>query len=72
MLKPLIPKFIEEKFFDGIKDGAFDAFILFADLKSFTSITEMMMSKSRFGAERLSEIINNIFGNIIHIVYSYF
>ena len=64
----LLPRFIHDKFEKNELKGSIDAYVIFADLKGFTKMTDSLMKTNRTGAERLSEILNFIFGSLFEKV----
>lgn len=69
-MKYLIPHFVQEKFDANELHGSLSACTLFLDLSGFTPLTEALMNKGNSGAEELSIILNDIFGPLVHIVYT--
>ncbi|MCK4523670.1 adenylate/guanylate cyclase domain-containing protein, partial [candidate division WOR-3 bacterium] len=65
-----IPAFIAEKEKNKEYNGSFRASVMFLDISGFTSITEQLASHGKAGAEELSSIINNVFGQMIDVIYS--
>jgi predicted ATPase/class 3 adenylate cyclase len=63
-----LPHFIHDKFVNNELEGSINAYVVFADLKGFTMMTDAIMKTSRTGAERLSEILNLIFGSLFEKV----
>ena len=70
-MKNLLPKFISEKYHEHQYTGNFLAYTMFIDLSGFTPLTESLMKEGSSGAEKLSEILNNIFGPTVQMVYHY-
>ncbi len=68
-MKNLIPHFIQEKWLAGTLQGRFEAWTLFVDMSGFTRLTETLLTRGKEGAERLSDILNAIFGPMVHSVY---
>ncbi|HHM21780.1 MAG TPA: adenylate/guanylate cyclase domain-containing protein, partial [Bacteroidetes bacterium] len=68
-MKNLIPHFIQEQYECGVEKGNFTGFALFVDLSGFTGLTETLLKKEKAGAERLSDILNAIFGPMVSLVY---
>ena len=68
-MKNLIPHFIQEQYLKGVHQGAFLAYTMSIDLSGFTPLTETLMQEGNEGAERLSDILNNIFGPTVKLVY---
>lgn len=65
----IVPYFICEK--AGIRQaGRITRAIMFADISGFTSLTESLMKKGKYGAEILSNILNELFGHIENAVYA--
>lgn len=69
-VKNLIPHFVQEKELEGIRHGSFDAYTMFVDLSGFTRLTETLLRQGKAGAERLSKILNAIFGPMVGKVYA--
>lgn len=42
---------------------------VFADISGFTKATEKFIQKSKYGAEKISDMINNVFGGVINGIY---
>lgn len=70
-VKNLIPHFIQEQLLAKRRNGAFDAYTMFVDMSGFTHLTETLLKQGREGAERLSTILNAIFGPMVHAVYAH-
>jgi predicted ATPase/class 3 adenylate cyclase len=68
-VKYLIPHFIQEQFEAKVFHGKMDAFTVFVDLSGFTPLTDKLMQEGPTGAERLSIILNDIFGPLVGLVY---
>ncbi len=68
-MKHLIPFFIQEAFAEKQEGGSFAAYTLFIDLSGFTPLTEGLMREGHSGAERLSNLLNEIFEPLVHLVY---
>ncbi|MBN2378976.1 tetratricopeptide repeat protein [candidate division WOR-3 bacterium] len=68
-MRNVIPRFIHEKYEEGIFEGSFNAATMFVDISGFTSITESLMRRGTEGAERISSMLNEIFNPIIYEVY---
>ncbi|KAA3630634.1 MAG: adenylate/guanylate cyclase domain-containing protein [Bacteroidetes bacterium] len=68
-MKNLIPYFIEQKHLNGETHGYLAAYTMFVDLSGFTAITEALMREGSSGAERLSDILNEIFTPLVNLVY---
>ncbi len=49
----------------------FQAAVMFADISGFTSLAEHLAERSSAGAEELSDILNNFFGQWIEIIKKY-
>jgi class 3 adenylate cyclase/tetratricopeptide (TPR) repeat protein len=58
----LTPAFIERCLEDGREQGRLEAVVLFADLQGFTGYTERMLALGKEGAERLSLLLDRVFG----------
>ncbi|MCK4523287.1 hypothetical protein KAU15_00045, partial [candidate division WOR-3 bacterium] len=42
---------------------------VFADISGFTKATEKFIEKSKYGAEKISDMINDVFGGVINVIY---
>ncbi len=42
---------------------------IFADISGFTKATEKFIEKSKYGAEKISDMINDVFGGVINVIY---
>jgi tetratricopeptide (TPR) repeat protein/class 3 adenylate cyclase len=71
LVKNLIPHFIQQKWLANERHGNFDACTMFVDMSGFTRLTETLMQQGRTGAERLSVILNAIFGPMVGLVYEH-
>jgi tetratricopeptide (TPR) repeat protein/class 3 adenylate cyclase len=69
-MKNLIPYFIEQKHLNDESHGYLRAYTMFVDLSGFTAITEALMREGSSGAERLSNILNEIFTPLVNLVYA--
>lgn len=65
----LIPYFIQEQYQAQQRVGDFEAYTLFVDLSGFTALTESLMQEGTAGAERLSNILNEIFSPLVKLMY---
>lgn len=65
----LIPPFIQQQYQAGRASGKLMAYTLNVDLSGFTPLTENLMQKGIRGAEELSNILNEIFEPLVHLVY---
>ncbi len=68
-LKNLIPHFIQNEWLAGRTNGKMWAFTMCVDLSGFTPLTETLMHEGTPGAEQLSNILNEIFGPLVSLVY---
>lgn len=68
-MKSLIPHFVQEKFLKGEHAGQLEAYTMFIDLSGFTALTESLMKEGNEGAEKLSDILNQIFSPMVKLVY---
>lgn len=66
----LVPDFILSKMRSGETSGKFYAFVLFADIKGFTAMTETLMKENDKGSEILSSIINETFGAFVSSIHN--
>ena len=64
-----LPTFIENKLNKGVQNGSFLAYLVFVDIKGFTSLTERLMQHGKEGAEVLSFLLNDIFSPLVQLVY---
>ena len=69
-MQPLIPPFIQQRLLTEELSGELTAFTMNIDLSGFTPLTESLMKEGPVGAERLSEILNEIFEPLVRLVYS--
>lgn len=69
LLKHLVPAFILRQFHDDRLQGTLQAGTMFVDLSGFTPLTESLMKDGSAGAEKLSDILNNIFGPMVELVH---
>lgn len=69
-MKNLIPHFIQDRFKAGHAQGQLQAYTLFVDLSGFTPLTEALMQQGSRGAEQLTNVLNEIFEPLVHLVYS--
>ena len=67
-MRQLIPPFIHENYLEGKYSGYFIGSVISVDIKGFTPLTETLMKSGKYGAEILSEVINEIFEKAIHII----
>ena len=68
-MKHLVPSFILEHLDSQQQKGELTAGTMFLDLSGFTPLTESLMKEGSAGAERLSDILNNIFGPMVQLVH---
>ena len=68
-MKNLIPYFNQEKYHQKKYSGWLKGSSMSIDLKGFTKMTEDLMKDGHYGAEILSDIINEVFGPIIELIY---
>lgn len=68
-MKHLVPAFILRQFHDDRLQGTLQAGTMFVDLSGFTPLTESLMKDGNEGAEKLSDILNNIFGPMVELVH---
>src|SRR6056297_1601345 len=64
-----IPEYILKNYSEGVLEGQFKSYVLFADLTGFTRITGELMKHSKEGAEILSDILLRVFTPMIQAVY---
>ncbi|RME95512.1 MAG: adenylate/guanylate cyclase domain-containing protein, partial [Bacteroidetes bacterium] len=69
-MKHLIPYFIQEQELAGETHGSLQAFTLNIDLLGFTPLTESLMQEGLSGAERLSNLLNEIFDPLVRLMYA--
>jgi len=69
-VKHLIPYFIQDRWQANEQQGQLLAYTLFIDLKGFTPLTEGLMREGHAGAERLSNVLNEIFDPLVRLVYA--
>ncbi|NJC27470.1 tetratricopeptide repeat protein [Neolewinella antarctica] len=68
-MQPLIPPFIQQRLLAGDLSGEIAAFTLNVDLSGFTPLTESLMKEGISGAEKLSQILNEVFEPLVSLVY---
>lgn len=61
-MQGLIPWFIDSRMAEGRFHGEEQAVVLFADLQGFTARTDQLMALGNRGAERLSALLDQVFG----------
>ncbi|MEM6394759.1 MAG: tetratricopeptide repeat protein [Bacteroidota bacterium] len=66
---PLIPAFIQQQLDADQLTGRLEAYTLNVDLSGFAPLTNNLMVRGTQGAEELSQILNDIFGPLVKIVY---
>lgn len=71
MPENLIPHFIEKQIKQSLFQGSFTAYVMVLDIIGFTSITEKFMQAGKEGAERLTNILNQIYEPTIRLIYQY-
>lgn len=69
-MKNLIPHFIQDQFLKKNTRGHITGYTLFVDLSGFTPLTEALMKQGNKGAEQLSNILNQIFEPLVHLMYA--
>ncbi|HUX20990.1 MAG TPA: AAA family ATPase [Spirochaetia bacterium] len=70
-MNALAPVFIYEQLSRKRTSGSANGVCLTIDVSGFTAVTEDLMDHGKDGAEELSRLINDLFGNIVALVYSY-
>ena len=70
-MKNLIPHFIQEQYESGASQGSLEGYAIFVDLSGFTGLTEKLLKEGKAGAEKLSDILNAIFGPMVALVYGH-
>lgn len=68
-MRNTVPKFICDQVNKNRK-GRFKKAVMFADISGFTSLTESLMKKGKYGAEIISNILNELFNHIENAVYA--
>lgn len=68
-MKNLIPYFVQEAATEGVHHGYLEAYTIFIDLSGFTKLTETLMRQGHEGAEKLSKILNDVFGPMVRLVH---
>lgn len=68
-MQPLIPHFIQQKYLVGETSGVLSGYTVFVDMSGFTRLTSVLMEQGKEGAERLSVILNDVFGPMVSCVY---
>ncbi len=61
---------IPESYVDGGLNGRFSASILFIDISGFTPLTETLFQYGHQGAEILSALLGEVFGEMVCLVYA--
>ncbi len=69
-MQGILPAFIDDQFNEHRQLGVMQAVVLFADLKGFTAHTEKLMKLGKPGAERLSTLLNDVFGSAATAIHS--
>ena len=69
-MKNLIPHFIQNQIQSDVNQGSLNGYAIFVDLSGFTRLTETLLKEGKVGAERLSDILNAIFGPMVDLVYN--
>ncbi len=67
---PVIPLWLQAQIDEGVSSGAFEACVLFVDIKGFTPLTESLMQRGKEGAEILSSALNDVFAPMVDLVYA--
>ena len=70
-MQPLIPYFIQQKYLAGETSGVLSGYTVFVDMSGFTRLTSVLMEQGKEGAERLSVILNDVFGPMVSCVYEH-
>lgn len=68
-MRGFLPTFIDDQFSKQRIQGDLNATVLFADLQGFTSHTELLMRQGKPGAERLSRLLNDVFGSAASAIH---
>ena len=69
-MKNFIPHFIQKQYLNNNTQDHLNGYTLFVDLSGFTPLTEALMKQGNKGAEQLSNILNEIFEPLVHLVYA--
>ncbi len=69
-MKNLIPQFIHQRFLEQEEHGEFQAYTMSIDLSGFTPLTDALMQMGNRGAEKLSNILNQVFAPLVKQVYA--
>lgn len=69
-MRGLLPLFINDHFGQQHVQGNLNATVLFADLQGFTAHTELLMRQGKPGSERLSRLLNDVFGSAAKAIHS--
>lgn len=64
-----VPKFVCDQV-NKKRRGRFKKAVMFADISGFTSLTESLMKRGKYGAEIISNILNELFSHIENAVYT--
>ena len=67
--KRLLPDFVVKNMSNGLYEGKIQAYAIFLDMSGFTKLTEKLMKQGPFGSERLSVILNQIFGALVYEIH---
>lgn len=69
-MQGLIPDFVIRKVHSSDYQGGTDAVVLFADLQGFTGLTESWLAQGKTGAEKLSRLLDRVFGTAATEIHS--
>lgn len=74
-LASYLPDLIVRRLADGLVNNTphaetFSAAVLFADISGFTRLTEKMAQQGPVGAEKLTQILNSYFGQLIELIHA--
>lgn len=67
----VIPRFIQSKVIDRIRQGEIPATAIFIDISGFTPMAEKLYKHGKVGSEVLSSVLNDTFQPIILKIYSF-
>ncbi|MCK4667984.1 tetratricopeptide repeat protein [Candidatus Dependentiae bacterium] len=70
-MKNLIPGFIVNNFKKGKLQGKFKSTVMFIDIVGFTDMTQRLIVHEKEGIEVLTDILNDIFGGLINLIYNH-
>lgn len=54
-----------------LRTGSIDGTLVFADISGFTPLTERLSHQGRVGAERLTDVLNDVFGRLLGTAFAH-